>query len=187
MVEQTLFESVISFMRDLGFFKVILPFLISFTLVYAILDKTRVLGNEAGTEDEPKRSLNSILAFSIALFVVGTELVVAVINQALANMVIVLILIVFFLMTMSVFMADGGTYNITQHKTIFAAFAGSILLIFLLIFLSALGWLDPILTWIKGNYQQDFVATIIFLLGIAAFIGFIARTPKPEQPSGDGD
>jgi hypothetical protein len=114
-------------------------------------------------------------------------LVVAVINQALANMVIVLILIVFFLMTMSVFMADGGTYNITQHKAIFAAFAGSILLIFLLIFLSALGWLDPILTWIKGNYQQDFVATIIFLLGIAAFIGFIARTPKPEQPSGEDD
>jgi magnesium-transporting ATPase (P-type) len=183
MVEEpTLFEGVISFMRDLGFFKVIIPFLLSFTLIYAILDKTKVLGVEPGTKDEPKRSLNAIIAFCVGLFVVGTELVVGVINEVLANMVIVILLLVFFLMTISVFMKDGGTYDLTTSPWVIGSLGTGIFLVFTLIFLAALGWLTPILEWVEKNWKQDFVATIVFLLGIAGFIWFLTK-----EPSSGGD
>jgi hypothetical protein len=180
MVEnQTVFEGVISFMRDLGFFKVIIPFLVSFTLVYAIFDKTAVLGLEKN--GEPKRSLNAMIAFSVALFVVGTEIVVGIINEALANIVVVLLLVTFFLLTISVFMTEGGTYDLTQHKGLFFTFVTFILIAFIAIFLAAMGWLNPMLTWIQTNWRQDWVATLIFLIGIAGFIWFIGSDSKVES------
>ena len=186
MVEnQTVFEGVISFMRDLGFFKVVIPFLLTFALVYAILDKTMVLGKEPGTQHEPKRSLNAIIAFCIALFVVGTEVVVGIINEALANIVIVLLLLVFFLMTVSVFMKDGGTYDlITAHPGWFGALIVAIFLVFIAIFLAAMDWLEPILRWVQNNWRQDWVATIVFLLGIVIFIILMTKESTPAKGGG---
>jgi len=181
MADETVFDGIISFMRNLGFFKVVLPFLLTFALVYAILDKTMVLGKEAGTQDEPKRSLNAIIAFCIALFVVGSTRVVALINEVLANIVVVILLLVFFLATVSVFMKDGGTFDFTQeHKWVFISLVVLVFIVFLLIFLSALGWLEPMWNWIRANWRQDYVATIIFLIGISIFIGFLVKPAKSE-------
>ncbi len=177
VVKTTVFEGIISFMRDLGFFKVFLPFLLSFVLMYAILDKTKVLGTDNGKPDgEPKRSINSIVAFCVGLFVVGSQLVVAVINQALAHIVVVLLVSVFFLTTVSVFL-QGGHIDFTQedYKKWLLFFMVLIFIIFILIFLGALGWLSPAWEWLKVNWKQDYVATVLFLLGIAGFIWLITR------------
>lgn len=178
----TVFEGIISFMRSLGFFKVVLPFLLTFALVYAILDKTMVLGVEHGTKDEPKRSLNAIIAFCVALFVVGSTRVVALINEALANIVVVILLLVFFLATVSVFMKDGGTFDFTkEHKWVFVSLVVAVFIVFLLIFLAAIGWLEPTWNWLRANWNEDYVATIIFLIGISVFIGFLVRPEKPAR------
>ena len=177
VVEKTVFEGVISFMRDLGFFKVFLPFLLSFILMYAILDKTKVLGTDNGKPDgDPKRNINAIASFCIGLFVVGSQAVVGVINQALAHIVVVLLVSVFFIVAVSVFLTEGQIdFANDPYKDWLKFFMILIFIVFILIFLGALGWLSPIWEWLKANWKEDFVATIIFLLAIAAFIWLIAR------------
>ena len=46
MAEESLFRGVLSFFNDIGIYDVILPFLLIFTIVFAILEKTKVLGVE---------------------------------------------------------------------------------------------------------------------------------------------
>lgn len=188
VVDETVFEGIISFMRDLGFFKVLLPFLLSFVLVYAILDKTKVLGTEDGKDDgDPKRSINAIVALCIGLFVVGSQLVVAVINQALANIVVVLLISVFFIMAVSVFLTGGQLdFQSDDYKHWLLFFMVAIFIIFVLIFLHALGWLSPMWEWLKANWNKDYVATILFLLGIAAFIALITREGNSAGSGGAG-
>ncbi len=41
---ETVFRSAISFLNDIGLYDVVLPFLLVFTLVFAILEKTKLLG-----------------------------------------------------------------------------------------------------------------------------------------------
>ena len=43
---ETAFGSVIVFFQDLGMYDVVLPFLLVFAIVYAILEKTKVFGTE---------------------------------------------------------------------------------------------------------------------------------------------
>jgi hypothetical protein len=53
----SVFEGVLVFFQDIGMYTVVLPFLLVFTLVYALLDKTRVLGIEKiGEHEYPKRT-----------------------------------------------------------------------------------------------------------------------------------
>ena len=49
-------ESAINFFKEFGLFSVVLPFLLVFTIVFAILEKTKVLGTEGKKDEEhPKR------------------------------------------------------------------------------------------------------------------------------------
>jgi len=84
-------QNAINFFRDFGLFDVVLPFLLVFAIVFAILEKTRILGNEgSGDKAVPKHSLNSTVAFVVALLVVATNKVVTAINAALPNVVLLL-------------------------------------------------------------------------------------------------
>lgn len=184
MVEQTVFGGVVEFMRRLGFYDVVLPFLLVFALLYAILDKTKVLGEEA--PGEPKRSLNAVIAFAVAVFVVGTTKVVAVISQAIANFVIVIIVVAFFLITISLFIGEGGILKFTEagqpgHKWFIYVFLPGIFIVILLIILHAIGWLQSIITFLAAHWSEDWVATILFLVGIAIFIAIIVRSDRGNQ------
>ena len=44
MVEDTAFTGVLSFLERFGFYDIVLPFLLVFTIVFAVLEKTKILG-----------------------------------------------------------------------------------------------------------------------------------------------
>ena len=87
----------IQFFQDFGLFDIVLPFLLVFTIVYAILDKTRLLGTIKTEKDQeiPNKNLNSMVAFVIGLLVVATANVVRAINESLPNIILLLVLIRF--------------------------------------------------------------------------------------------
>lgn len=67
----SVFRESITQLQDLGVLQVILPFLFVFTIVFGILEKTRVLGVE---NKRPRRNLNAMSAFVIAfIFIAGTS------------------------------------------------------------------------------------------------------------------
>ena len=72
MPEST-FREMIGFLDKIGIYDVVLPFILVFTIVFVILEKTRVLGTET-IEGKPytKKNINAMVAFVIAFFVVGS-------------------------------------------------------------------------------------------------------------------
>ena len=46
MVEESVFRGIISLFTKLGVYDIILPFLLVFTIMFAILEKTKILGSE---------------------------------------------------------------------------------------------------------------------------------------------
>ena len=98
MSQESVFRGIIQFFEKLGVYDVILPFILIFTIVFAILEKSRVFGTEKIKGDEyTRKNLNSMTAFVMAFLVVASTRLVAVINQALAHMVLLLLLSVCFL------------------------------------------------------------------------------------------
>ena len=96
------FRDIIYAMEDIGFFEIVLPFLLVFTIVFAILEKTKILGKE-GTE--PRTNLNASLALIMSLLIFDQVEIVYKISLFIPK---VALLAVVFLMTLFLFGILGG-------------------------------------------------------------------------------
>ena len=69
MVEETVFRGIIGFLEQIGIYDVILPFLLVFTIIFAILEKTKVLGTETiEGKRYTKKNINAMVAFVISFY-----------------------------------------------------------------------------------------------------------------------
>ncbi len=174
------FRGAISFLDKVGVYDVILPFLLVFTIVFAVLEKTRVLGMEKIEGKEyTKKNLNAMVAFVVAFLVIASTRLVAVINEVMANVVLLLILAICFLLLVGVFF---GTQEFTLEKMPLWLKAFTIIMFIgiSVIFLNALGWLEPVFAFL-GRWDAEEVATVVFLVIVLAFIMFIVHEPKPAE------
>jgi len=169
-------EIAIIFLKDFGFFDVILPFLLVFTIVFAVLEKTMILGKE---NNKPKKNLDSMVAFAIALFVVAASNIVAVLQQSLPMVTLVLIVIISFMLLMGSFMGTGefsfNNYKYTKYFLVFSLIIGVSL-----IFLGAIesdngdSWLRIIWDYVQENwFTGPAFSGIVFLAIIVLVILYV--------------
>lgn len=102
----------IEFLKDFGFYDVVLPFLLVFTIIFAILEKTKIFGTE---DKKPKKNIDAMIAFVIALFFVATTNLVAGTREFLPNVVVILITLMSFMMLVGFFYADKE-FSFEQNK-----------------------------------------------------------------------
>jgi len=184
MVEETVFGGIINFLGRLGFYDVILPFLLVFTLIYAILDKTRILGNEPGEGDHPRRNLNSIIAFVTAFIFISAKELVAIVNQAVANIAVLAVLGVFMMILFGLFYQEGEFDFAKKHKNWFKFMVVFMGVGVFLIFLHALTWDKIILDFfLDASDLSEAVSAVVFLALVALFIYFVSV----YEPSDDDD
>jgi hypothetical protein len=180
-------EVAIKFLDDFGFFNVVLPFILVFAIVFAILEKTMILGSE-GEKDKkkPRTSINSMVAFAVALFVVAATSVVSIIRESLPMIVLILIIVICFLLLAGSFMAseefsfkDRPFWKVTLTAIMFIA----VILVFMGVIKTASGeswlsyaWNYMLKTWATGPV----ISGIVFLIVIVASIYFIVGL----KPSG---
>jgi hypothetical protein len=178
------FRGVIEFFVRLGIYDVVLPFLLVFTIVFAIMEKTKVLGVEKTKDGEfTRKNLNAMVAFVTAFLVVASSRLVAIINETMANMVLLLLMSVCFLILIGSFMKETkegvfleGTW---QKMFMVIMFIGIIL-----IFLNALGWLYPMWLWITQHYDSTAAASILLVAFIVGMMYWITKGPsKVKEPS----
>jgi len=181
MAEESAFRGVINFFGDLGVYDVVLPFLLVFAIVFAILEKTKVLGTEdIEGKQYTKKNLNAIVAFVISFFVVASTKLVSVINTALANIVLLLLLIVLFLLLIGTFFKEGE--GVFLEKGGWRSFFMVIVFVgIILIFLDALDWLEPMWDWFERNASTSWVGSLILLAIIILFMWYITKTPTPTS------
>ena len=95
-------------LQSIGVYDFLLPFLLVFTVIFAILEKTRLMGTDQN--QKPKTNINTILALIIGLIVVVQTSIVQIINNYLSKMALFIVIILIFLLVLGIFGAnvEGG-------------------------------------------------------------------------------
>ncbi|MBI2656230.1 hypothetical protein HYX03_00645 [Candidatus Woesearchaeota archaeon] len=167
-------------LENWGLTDVMLPFLLIFVIIYAVLQKTRILG-------ETKKNLNVVVALVVGLLVVIPHITgrfppnadpVLIMNDALPQVSLVLVAIVFLLIMIGVFGQDYVFLGVTMPGWItLISF-----MIILLIFGGSAGW------WAGdfGSTLEDFfgtegIAVFIMLVTFGVIIAWITGDSKERE------
>ncbi len=187
MADPTPLGNVIVFLQKIGIYDVVLPFLLVFTLVFAIFERTRVLGTEKIDKEEyPRKNLNAIAAFAIAFIVIASSKLVETITAVSSQMVVVLILMVFFMVLVGIFVEEGGATKIVEGKTrmIFLVIAAiAITALFLNAIKTSDGntWLEIGFWWLSQFWSSTAVAAVILMAGVVAFVWFMTKNKGESE------
>lgn len=169
------FTDVIAGLEKAGFYEVALPFILIFTIVFAVLQKIKLFGAES-------KKFNAVFALVMAFLVVRTPVVVEIMNQFLPQVsLIALVIIVVLLLVGIVFKPEAEGFS-----GLFGVLTAIVVLITLgIVFFNssdALGISLP--DWLVDFATQDWR----LILGIAIFMWFIAWiTSDPAQGTGFGN
>lgn len=180
MVAQNLqLENFIMSLDRWGLTEVMLPFLLIFVIVFAILQKTRILG-------ESKKNLNVVVGIIVGLLVVIPHVThrfspasdpVLIINNSLPQVGIVLVAIVFLLILIGVFGQDVVMLGMTAPGWISLIS----LIIIIVIFGGSAGWWDDSFgNALERIFGAEGIAIAIMLLVFGIIIAWITSEPKAE-------
>lgn len=181
--------NVIGFLQKIGIYDVVLPFLLTFTIVFAILEKSKILGTEhIGKETYTKKNLNAMVAFVIGFLVIASSRLVEAITTVSANIIILLLLGVFFLMLVGTFFKEGEAVALEgwwKYIFMIIMFIG-VVFIFLNAIKTKAGytWLEIFINWIMQFWTSTAVASIILIIGIIIFVWLMASPPKWGKEEG---
>jgi len=94
-------DMVITMLQNFGFFRVILPFLLVFSLVYAVLNKTKILGDPK--DSSAARTASAVIGLVSAFLVIVYTPVVEAISTLLPQAAFLIIVVVLILMILGLF------------------------------------------------------------------------------------
>lgn len=186
MAEVSTFRGVLEFFDKIGIYDVVLPFLLIFSITFAIFEKTKVLGTEEiDGKKYTKKNLNAMAAFVIAFMVIASSKLVETITEVSSNMVMLLLLVVFFLLLIGSFYKEGEGVFLEKGWKL----GGMIVLLIgiLAVFAQAVkmdngeGFLEYGWRWLINNLSSTAVASIIMLVVILIFIMIIVKEPKGSK------
>ncbi|MBN1501940.1 hypothetical protein JW930_00210 [Candidatus Woesearchaeota archaeon] len=186
MADETPFRGAIQFLEKIGVYEVVLPFLLIFTIIFAILEKSKIFGTETIDNIEyTKKNLNSMFAFVTAFLAVASTRLVAAINEAAANITILLLLAVCFLLLVGTFHSGKEEFDLlSQYKAIFYVIMFvSILLIFLHAIKTEDGtpWLTFVWDYIVNNISSAAFGALILTLVLIGLMSWITSSPSKEK------
>jgi len=187
MADGTPLGIALQFLEDFGLFSVVLPFIFVFAIVFAILEKTMILGSEGKKDDpKPKASIDAMVSFVVALFVVAATNIVGIIRESLPMVVLVLIVIISFMLLAGSFMGSGE-FSFKDSKFWKIVLTVIMFISVILIFLNAIktengvSWLKYAWMYMTQNWATGpIVSGLVFLVVIVAAIYFIVGPHETE-------
>lgn len=178
------FRNVIEFFGEIGLYDVVLPFLLVFTIVFAIFEKTRILGTEEiDGKPYPRKNLNAMSAFVIAFFVIASSELVEIIAEVSSNVVVLLMASVLFLLLVGSFFKEEKEGFWLKQKGWQVFFMIIMFIGIVLIFLNALGWLDDFWGFLSQGSGGNAVGSIILIIIIVLFMIYIVKEPEGGKSS----
>lgn len=165
------FKEAIKFMEDYGFYDVILPFLLVFTIVFATLQKIQIFGKES-------RRYNAIIALSIALiFTAATNLVEAM-NEYLPIIGIVLAAFLGLMLLLGMFGVEQGSAG---TRILGWVVTGAVILAIAFHYLSGLKGASSVYKLLEANASTIIIIGIILGIILAVIKG--GKEGKETKPS----
>lgn len=181
MVAESLqLEGFIRTLDSWGLTDVMLPFLLIFVVVFAILQKTKILG-------EGKKNLNTGVALVVGLLVVIPHVTgrfpanadpVLILNDALPQVSIVLVAVIFLLILIGVFGQDYVFLGVTAPGWI--TFIS--LIVIILIFGGSAGWWSGEFgSTLENFFGTEAIAVLVMLLVFGIVIAWITGESKEGE------
>ena len=180
--DQSVFRGTLGFFEHLGIYDVVLPFLLVFTIVFAILEKTRAFGTEklGDGKEYTRKNLNAMVAFVAAFFVIASTQLVAIISVVMAHTVLLLLMSVCFLMLAGSFHSGQKEFFLEGGWRMFFMIIMAVGIF--LIFLNALGWLDIIWNAVFFKFDSVTVSSIVLVGALVGFMIYVTRdNDKPKD------
>ncbi len=171
-------QNALALLESYGIRDVILPFILIFTLVYAVLFKAKLLGE--------RKNFNVVVALVIALAVVIPHVtgtyppevdVVNIINTALPQIALVLVAIISVMILVGIWGGESPWANLTGLIVFIA------LISVVYIFGSAAGWW-PFFGFLSFLSDPDVQALLVIIFVFGLIVWFITR--EPEKAKGEG-
>lgn len=172
------FSHISNYFQAYGIMDVLLPFLLVFTVIFAILQKSEILGKD-------KKKFNVAIALVLALLFIAPHLTgsyplgydpVQVINEALPSISLVAVAAIMLLLLMGIF---GG--NFARAAIPFVAIAAIIFVVYIFGSTSALNlWSAPhdVFYW----WTPELTELLIIILIFGLIVWFIIREPNQKTP-----
>ncbi len=160
---------VISEWQSLGIYDVVLPFLLVFTLTFAVLEKAKIFGAE-------KKNINVIVSLIIALLFLQNNYLVFVLGRFLPNIGISLIVFLMFLLLFSIF---GGEDKPWSDGALTLGFIISIIAVIMALSTDVLPFGNYGLLDFWYNLSPGLKGLLIFGIAIFLIIGYVTREKKP--------
>ena len=92
---------VMRYFEEIGVYEVALPFLLIFTLVFAILQKSKILGEKA-------KNFNVVIALVVGILFIRNTQLVALVNRLLPNVAMFIVIFLMLLLLLAIFMKESA-------------------------------------------------------------------------------
>ncbi|MEM4242484.1 MAG: hypothetical protein QXM31_01120 [Candidatus Woesearchaeota archaeon] len=191
MAAPTVLGNVLLFFQRIGIYDVVLPFLLTFTIAFAIFEKSRILGTEKIDDKEyTKKNLNAMAAFVIAFMVVASSKLVATITRVSSNIIILVLLGVFYLLLVGTFWVPKDKEKepwtgLTEgwNKLFMVIMFIGIVIVFLDAIRDESGrsWLDAFWEYVSQFWTSAAVASIILIIFLIVFVYWMAKGGEKEE------
>lgn len=175
------FVDALNFLIEVGFVKVLAPFMLIFAIVFAILQKSKIFHGGAN-EDDSARKINAVIAFVFGIFAVISVNVITFLEQTLAVAAMVMVIILCMLLVLGLLLGDE--YNkIFENSAIKYGLA-------ILVFLLAIGFIFTVFgiwNWIANQFGSvtggsgDTLGFLIIFGIIAAIIYWVTKSTDDDD------
>lgn len=167
-------QGALYYLESIGLTDVILPFILIFTVVFAILQKAKIFGSES-------KKYNIVFALVVSLLVViphvtgryppGAD-VVDIINQAIPGVSVLIIAVIMFLVLAGIFFEPKGGGWVSALVLLLSIGAVT------WIFGKAAGWWQNAPFWLN---DPDIQALVVIILVFGIIIWFITSEPSEKS------
>lgn len=179
------FKTALDYMQTWGFADAILPFLLFFGLLFAVLQKVKLFKTKKGTEEIADRKMNGVIAFVIAMMIVVPHVIggiyppgadpVNIINNILPASAIIIFAIVMILIIVGLMETkdEPGKSPIAR----LAGLAGVIILATLF-----LANLFPTIGLRLGFLKDPGMQALLVVIGIFGVVVWFITKEEPDTP-----
>lgn len=176
------FESLIYTLDNWGLLDVILPFILIFTLVFAIFEKTKILSDDEHKNKKYSAVIAMVMAFAVVIphvtgnYYYGFD-AVEIINSALPQVSLLLVAILMTLLTLGLW--TGKRADGSKGPGKWFTLASGVIVI--LIFIGSIGWWN-VPSWVYRLLSSEIIPLVVAILVFGLIIKFITGDgKKPED------
>ncbi|MCK9595584.1 hypothetical protein M0R19_00135 [Candidatus Pacearchaeota archaeon] len=148
--------------------KILLPFLLVFFIVFAILERTKLLGD--------KKQINALTAFVIGLIFVGAVYPVLVVSNLILFLTVTIVAVFVILLLWGFVFVDNKDNKLEKGLKLGLGIVVTIAFIWAVLW--ATGWINNLGTIFSGGMGQTIITNAVFLLVIGVAIALVLINPK---------